>query len=136
MKLEAVDKSNHELVCVATVAEILGGRILIHFDSWEDIYDYWADPTSPLIHPIGWCEQNGVQLVPPKGLYCNGVKQINNTLINIGYKDFTWEDYLRDTKTQAVPMRAFKPKTCPAFKKAMKLECVDPRFPQLIRFVF
>ncbi|XP_059475248.1 lethal(3)malignant brain tumor-like protein 3 [Neocloeon triangulifer] len=116
MKLEALDKSNHELVCVATVTDILGGRILIHFDLWDDTYDYWADPSSPYIHPVGWCDSVGVELLPPKGM-----------------KDFSWDDYLQETKSQAVPIRAFKPKTCPGFKKGMKLECVDPRFPQLIR---
>ncbi|CAB3381180.1 Hypothetical predicted protein [Cloeon dipterum] len=116
MKLEALDKSNHELVCVATVRDILGGRILIHFDSWDDTYDYWVDPSSTFIHPIGWCESVGIELVPPKG-----------------YREFNWDDYLRETKSQAVPHRAFKPKPSLGFKRGMKLECVDPRFPQLIR---
>ena len=39
----------------------------IHFDGWELDYDYWTTPMSPYIHPLGWCEQNGVKLNPPKG---------------------------------------------------------------------
>ncbi|PSN53045.1 hypothetical protein C0J52_03962 [Blattella germanica] len=65
MKLEAVDRKNSSLVCVATVAELMDNRILVHFDSWDDIYDYWADPTSPYIHPVGWCEEHGHTLTPP-----------------------------------------------------------------------
>ena len=67
MKLEAVDKKNAMLTCVATVADVLGDRILIHFDGWEDSYDYWCDPSSPYIHPVGWCQENGRALSPPNG---------------------------------------------------------------------
>ena len=67
MKLEAVDKKNTSLTCVATVADVLGDRILIHFDGWEDIYDYWCEPNSPYIHPVGWCQANAKPLSPPNG---------------------------------------------------------------------
>ena len=40
----------------------------VHFDGWELDFDYWTTPTSPYIHPLGWCEQNGVKLNPPKGI--------------------------------------------------------------------
>jgi hypothetical protein len=69
MKLEAVDRKNSSLVCVATVAELMDNRILVHFDSWDDIYDYWADPMSPYIHPVGWCEEHGHTLTPPNSEY-------------------------------------------------------------------
>ena len=67
MKLEAVDKKNTALTCVATVADVLADRILIHFDGWEDSYDYWADAASPYIHPVGWCQETGKTLSPPNG---------------------------------------------------------------------
>ena len=67
MKLEAVDKKNNLLTCVATVTDVLGDRILIYFDGWEDTYDYWCDPTSPYIHPVGWCQENAKILSPPNG---------------------------------------------------------------------
>ena len=66
-KLEAVDKKNLALICVATVADTLGDKVLIHFDGWEDCYDYWCDITSPYIHPVGWCQKNGRALSPPFG---------------------------------------------------------------------
>ena len=69
MKLEAVDVKNSKLICVATIADVLGDKVLVHFDGWEDIYDYWCDPGSPYIHPVGWCQKNGVTLSPPKGAY-------------------------------------------------------------------
>uniref|UniRef100_A0A1Y1M760 SAM domain-containing protein n=1 Tax=Photinus pyralis TaxID=7054 RepID=A0A1Y1M760_PHOPY len=119
MKLEAVDKKDSSLVCVATVADMMDSRILVHFDSWDDIYDYWADPTSPYIHPVGWADQNGHSLTPPND-YPNP-------------ETFTWEKYLKEVKATPAPVRAFKQKQIPGFKKGMRLECVDKRVPQLVR---
>ncbi len=59
MKLEAVDKSNTSLICVATVTNVMDGRVLVHFDGWDLDYDYWVTPNSPYIHPRGWCSDNG-----------------------------------------------------------------------------
>ncbi|KAK2173394.1 hypothetical protein NP493_879g01071 [Ridgeia piscesae] len=118
-KLEAVDKKHTALTCVATVADVLGDRILIHFDGWEDTYDYWCDPSSPYIHPMGWCQESGKPLSPP-----NDWKDIDG---------FTWEDYLAKTKTQAVAARAFKMRPANQFEVDMKLEAVDQRNPLLIR---
>ena len=35
MKLEAKDKQNPNLTCVATITNIKDGRLLIHFDGWR-----------------------------------------------------------------------------------------------------
>ena len=68
MKLEAEDRKN-DLVCVASISDILDNRMLINFDSWDEMYDFWVDPTSPYIHPVGWAEENGVPLTPPNCEY-------------------------------------------------------------------
>lgn len=47
--------------------------------------------------------------------------------------EFAWDIYLAKTGATAVPPRAFKPRSPVGFKTGMKLECVDPRNPQLIR---
>lgn len=70
-KLEAVDKKNTALTCVATVSNVLDNRFLVHFDGWEDCYDYWGDASSPYVHPVGWCQENGRVLSPPNGIYTN-----------------------------------------------------------------
>ncbi|CAH1155941.1 unnamed protein product [Phaedon cochleariae] len=119
MKLEAVDRKNTALVCVASVRDMMDNRILVHFDSWDDIYDYWADPTSPYIHPVGWCDQYGHNLTPPND-YPNP-------------ESFSWESYLKERKAVAAPVRAFKQRPACGFKRSMRLECVDRRVPQLIR---
>lgn len=43
MKLEAVDRMNPSLICVATVTDVVDDRFLVHFDNWDDTYDYWWD---------------------------------------------------------------------------------------------
>ncbi|XP_076266492.1 lethal (3) malignant brain tumor isoform X1 [Rhynchophorus ferrugineus] len=119
MKLEAVDKKNTSLVCVATVRDMMDNRLLVHFDGWDDIYDYWADPTSPYIHPVGWCDQYGHNLTPPSDYPTP--------------ETFTWEKYLKEKKAVAAPVRAFKQRSACGFKRGMRLECVDKRVPHLIR---
>ncbi|XP_030893165.1 lethal(3)malignant brain tumor-like protein 4 [Leptonychotes weddellii] len=94
MKLEAVDRKNPSLVCVATIADIVEDRLLVHFDNWDDSYDYWCDVNSPYVQPVGWCQENGRTLIAPQG-----------------YPDpenFSWTEYLEATQTNAVPAKVFK----------------------------
>lgn len=96
MKLEAVDRKNPSLICVATIAAAVDNRLLIHFDNWDDSYDYWydseqnsehmsvfmitvnacckcivfvlrCDASSPYIHPVGYCEEAELTLTTPAG---------------------------------------------------------------------
>jgi len=60
------------VLCAAEVRS--DGQLLIHFDGWTDHYDYWTDPSTKDIHPIGWFDQCGKnyqnykqQLQAPKG---------------------------------------------------------------------
>jgi hypothetical protein len=46
---------------------------------------------------------------------------------------FSWAKYLKETKSVAAPVRAFKQRPACGFKRGMRLECVDKRVPQLIR---
>uniref|UniRef100_A0A452J5S0 SAM domain-containing protein n=1 Tax=Gopherus agassizii TaxID=38772 RepID=A0A452J5S0_9SAUR len=119
MKLEAVDKKNPSLMCVATIADTLDNRLLIHFDNWDESYDYWCDASSPYIRPVGYCQETGTPLTTPPE-----------------YKDstsFSWEKYLEETSSQAAPARAFKLRPAHGFQVNMKLEAVDRRNPMLIR---
>ncbi|XP_053769395.1 lethal(3)malignant brain tumor-like protein 4 [Desmodus rotundus] len=118
-KLEAVDRKNPALVCVATIADIVEDRLLVHFDNWDDSYDYWCDVNSPYIQPVGWCQENGRTLITPQG-----------------YPDpenFSWAEYLDSTQTSAVPAKVFKMRLPHGFLPNMKLEVVDKRNPRLIR---
>ncbi|XP_047016353.1 lethal(3)malignant brain tumor-like protein 1 isoform X1 [Ictalurus punctatus] len=119
LKLEAVDRMNPSLICVATVTDIVGKRFLVHFDNWDDTYDYWCDARSPYIHPIGWCKERALPLTPPQDYPEPG--------------RFSWERYLDETGSTAVPADAFKVRPPHGFQVNMKLEVVDKRSPALIR---
>lgn len=69
MKLEAYDLRNSEKICVASVKDVIGNKLLIHFDGWDDVYDYWVPTTSPYIHQINWHQENGFSLTQPPGKY-------------------------------------------------------------------
>ncbi|KAJ8270751.1 hypothetical protein GJAV_G00118820 [Gymnothorax javanicus] len=121
MKLEAIDKKNPTFICVATVTDMVDSRFLVHFDNWDESYDYWCDATGPYIHPVGWCQENGKTLTTPPG-----------------YPDshnFSWERYLEETNSLPAPARAFKSKPPHSFQINMKLEAVDKRNPMLVRVV-
>jgi len=67
MKLEAVDRMNPDLICVASVTNVIGNHFLVHFDEWDDSYDYWCGDDCPYIRPVGWCRENNRNLNPPNG---------------------------------------------------------------------
>uniref|UniRef100_A0A8C9RH69 L3MBTL histone methyl-lysine binding protein 1b n=1 Tax=Scleropages formosus TaxID=113540 RepID=A0A8C9RH69_SCLFO len=119
MKLEAVDRKNPSLICVATITAVVDNRLLIHFDNWDDSYDYWCDASSPYIHPVGYCEEAEFTLTTPA--------EYKHP------KSFSWEKYLEETGSQAAPARAFKQRPLHGFQVGMKLEAVDKRNPMLIR---
>ncbi|XP_055982138.1 lethal(3)malignant brain tumor-like protein 3 isoform X2 [Sorex fumeus] len=119
MKLEAVDKKNPAFICVATVTDMVDNRFLVHFDNWDESYDYWCEATSPHIHPVGWCKEHRRTLITPPG-YPN-------------VKHFSWDKYLEETNSLPAPARAFKVKPPHGFQKKMKLEVIDKRNPMFIR---
>ncbi|XP_035981570.1 lethal(3)malignant brain tumor-like protein 4 isoform X2 [Fundulus heteroclitus] len=119
MKLEAVDKKNPGLVCVASVADVVDDRFLVHFDNWDDTYDYWCDSSSPYIHPVGWCEEQGRPLTAPQG--------------HPSPESFVWDDYLQETASSAAPTAAFTLRAPHGFQVNHRLEAVDRRNPMLIR---
>lgn len=65
MKLEAVDKKNPQLICVATVGDINKDQIYITFDGWKGAFDYWCRYDSRDIFPASWCAKSGHHLQPP-----------------------------------------------------------------------
>ncbi|XP_028402346.1 lethal(3)malignant brain tumor-like protein 1 isoform X2 [Dendronephthya gigantea] len=118
MKLEAIDRKNPDLICVATVTNVLGNRFLVHFDEWDDTYDYWCNDDCPYIHPVGWCNSQGRRLTPP-----------NDDEVDT----FVWSQYLRATGCKAASADLFKHRAPTSFKVGHKLEVVDKRNPSLIR---
>lgn len=95
MKIEAADLMDPRLVCVATVARVVGRLLKVHFDGWEEEYDQWLDCESPDIYPVGWCisvshklegppsaslqKLNQKTLTPPKTMKKRGRKKKNTS---------------------------------------------------------
>uniref|UniRef100_T1IPJ4 FCS-type domain-containing protein n=1 Tax=Strigamia maritima TaxID=126957 RepID=T1IPJ4_STRMM len=73
MCLEAVDLMEPRLICVGTIARVVGRLLRVHFDGWDDSYDQWCDCESPDLYPVGWCEMVGYHLEPPRILSVDGV---------------------------------------------------------------
>ncbi|XP_074549565.1 lethal(3)malignant brain tumor-like protein 4 isoform X2 [Halichoeres trimaculatus] len=119
MKLEAVDKKNPGLVCVASVADVIDDHFLVHFDNWDDTYDYWCNSSSPYIHPVGWCEEQGRPLTAPQG--------------HPHPENFLWDEYLQETGSTAAPTSAFSQRAPHGFQENHRLEVVDRRNPMLVR---
>ena len=65
MRVEAADLMDPRLVCVATIAQVAGRLVRVHFDGWSDEFDQWMDSASPEIYPVGWCELSGYRLEQP-----------------------------------------------------------------------
>lgn len=47
---------------------MIGYRLRLHIDSYNECYDFWVNADSPDIRPAGWCESTGRKLHPPKGM--------------------------------------------------------------------
>uniref|UniRef100_A0A3Q2GA50 Uncharacterized protein n=1 Tax=Cyprinodon variegatus TaxID=28743 RepID=A0A3Q2GA50_CYPVA len=100
MKLEAVDKKNPGLVCVASVADVQGALQPFLFRSLmfrADVclgvcWSFRCDSSSPYIHPVGWCEEHVPVLWVPG---------------HPSPEHFVWDDYLQETGSMAAPGAAF-----------------------------
>eukprot|EP00117_Sycon_ciliatum_P044252 scpid13763/ scgid4377/ Lethal(3)malignant brain tumor-like protein 1; L(3)mbt protein homolog; L3MBTL1 len=117
MRLEARDRLNPHMLCVARVAHVEGSSMLIALDGCSQKYDYWCSPDSDDIHPVGWCDRFGFQLQPPKGR---------------SSADFNWRSYLQEIGAVAAPKRLFTDEGSTrvgCFMKSMKLEAKDPKNP-------
>ena len=73
LKLEAKDHQFPALICVATIKGVRDNEVLIHFDNWDDDYDYWCEATCTDIHPVGWCRRCNHDLQPPKSMYVTAI---------------------------------------------------------------
>ena len=111
-RLEAVNRQRSELVCVASIADVISDYLLIHLDGWSPCYDYWTLKTSNCIKPIGWCKENQKPLSPPLGYE---------------HKPFDWKQYLKSKSLKAAESGLFNKNPSHGLTTGSKLEVVDPR---------
>ncbi|XP_035791547.1 uncharacterized protein LOC118466398 isoform X2 [Anopheles albimanus] len=124
MSLEADDLRKSGKVCVASVADKIKDRILVHFDGWDERYDYWVSIHSPNIHPINWHHNANEPLITPP---------------DTSPRTFEWGKYVRtkgriENRTVHPASRfLFNTRNPVGFKVGQRLEVVDPIQEQLIR---
>uniref|UniRef100_A0A8D8MZI1 Lethal(3)malignant brain tumor-like protein 3 n=1 Tax=Culex pipiens TaxID=7175 RepID=A0A8D8MZI1_CULPI len=124
MSLEADDLKKSGKVCVASVTDKIDNRILVHFDGWDERYDYWVDIRSPYIHHINWHQENGYSITAPPD-WTKG--------------DFDWAKYIRIKSRRIgrpiIPAdkTLFETRDPMNFRPEMKLEVVDRKNQMLIR---
>jgi hypothetical protein len=53
-KLEAVDQKNPHLLCPATIKDCDKDNLLVSFDGWSQLCNFWCNYTSRDIFPVGW----------------------------------------------------------------------------------
>lgn len=118
MKIEADDIRFTRKICVATIGDVIGSRILVTFDGFDDSMDYWTEITSPYIHPVNWHLENGFSITFPP---------------NWSESNFEWDRYLNLNRAESVPESAFCTRNPIEFETGMALEIVDKKNPTLIR---
>lgn len=109
MKLEAVDRLNPHLTCVASVIKVAGNQVTITFDGWGSNYDYTTEASNADLHPIGYCQftETDRSLQAPLSKVANMPTSIY-ILIFQGYeKEFDWVQYLKETNSVPVPYDLF-----------------------------
>uniref|UniRef100_A0A182N7F3 SAM domain-containing protein n=1 Tax=Anopheles dirus TaxID=7168 RepID=A0A182N7F3_9DIPT len=123
MALEADDLKKSGKVCVASVADKFADRILVHFDGWDERYDYWVSIFSNYIHPVNWHKENNDKITAPPDWN----------------KPFDWAKYLRyrsraENRTIVQAGKSlFRTRPPIAFKPGQRLEVVDRKQKKLVR---
>ncbi|GFN74887.1 leucine-rich repeat serine/threonine-protein kinase 1, partial [Plakobranchus ocellatus] len=127
MRLEALDKLNPSLICVATIDDLNLEKeeVKIYFDGWDRRYDYWAKFTDPALHPIGYMDNKGEELSrksrkrgdlqAPRGYMDNKGEELSrksrkrgDLQAPRGYgKAFDWLTYLKEVNSEPVPFEFF-----------------------------
>jgi len=91
MKVEAADLVEPRLVCVATIAQVAGRLVRIHFDGWTDDFEQWMDAASPELYPVGWCELVGYCLEAPKAAAPSPTKMVKKKTKSSSWKTGNWK---------------------------------------------
>ena len=69
MKLEAPNKLTPNTYWVASVVMTCGPLLRLRFEGYQgnSSEDFWSDPMTSDIHPLGWCKENDKTLQAPDG---------------------------------------------------------------------
>lgn len=116
MKLEVVDKNRISSVRVATVEMCLGGRLLVTYDgAAPEDSGFWTHEKSPLVHPVGWAQFVGHELVATYEYARESLEKVSTKKFSVN--DATWDMFDLPTTESPGGVR---------FEVNMKLEAIDP----------
>lgn len=117
MKLEVVDKNRVSSVRVASVEITIGGRLLVTYDGADpEEAGFWTHERSSLVHPVGWAQFVGHELVATYEYARESLEKVNNK--KFSPNDATWDMFhLPKNETGTYGER---------FEANMKLEAIDP----------
>ncbi|GFN93457.1 scm-like with four mbt domains protein 1 [Plakobranchus ocellatus] len=105
MKLEAPNKNNPNTYWVATIVMTCGPLLRLRYEGYDDnsSADFWSDPMTSDIHPLGWCKENGKICQPPEVIeekYPEWNSFLTKRLVNAT----SAPSYLLDKSTGATPV--------------------------------
>lgn len=116
MKLEVVDKNRISSVRVATVEMCIGGRLLVTYDGAHSADSgFWTHEKSPLVHPVGWAQFVGHELVATYDYARESLEKVSTKKFSVN--DATWDMF--ELPTNELPNGE-------RFEVNMKLEAIDP----------
>lgn len=116
MKLEVVDKNRVSSVRVATVEATVGGRLLVSYDGAElEHAGFWTHEKSPLVHPIGWAQYMGHELVATYEYATSSLEKVSSK--KFSPLDASWDMFELPTTELPGGLR---------FESNLKLEAIDP----------
>lgn len=125
-KLEVYDYKWTQKLMPATIQDIFGDRILIHFDGLKKSRSLWMSCDSPHLYPRDYHKNlRRKQLFQPPITLSNFYNERSGV--------FDWINYLCHTNSIAAPASSFRPRKFNKFAPGMKIEIVDKLTPSLIR---
>lgn len=124
--MEVFDNKWTKKLKIGTIADVLGDRILIHFDGHELSSSLWYPLDSPHLHPRDYHKKFDIEIEvePHSDLYEFYVPDRQH---------FDWRRFLEQTRSIALPANILKPRKQKQFKTGMKIEIVDKVTPSLVR---
>ncbi|KAJ8006946.1 hypothetical protein DPEC_G00112480 [Dallia pectoralis] len=120
--MEVRDLTDPSVYWAVRVTQNIGGRLCLRYVGLheDDAHDIWMFYLNARLRPLGWAQENCLELKPPGELYC--LKSAD-----------TWQDSLgaawSDARLNPLPLEVFKDHadlTKHSFCTGMKLELVSP----------
>lgn len=131
MKLEVVDKHRIAAVRVAVIDQIIGGRLHVQYEAdSDDDNGFWCHQYSPLIHPVGWAQLVGHELIASHDYAKESVYKAINDCFDPHDANWTLFPPIRGPpalqSVNNIVNGTISGTSTQSFREGMKLEAIDP----------